>query len=346
MTMHMSTVRERVDRVAPYAIVAVVAYLVFLVVRPFLVPLIWAAALAICFDAVYQRAARRTGRTGGAVLTTILVAVAIIVPVLAIAAIFVRQAANLVASLPAAGAETPTSAQHWLQTALQRMPGGSAIDAGGVVTESVQRAAAFLAEHAAGLLENTVTVVVDVAITLFALFFFFRDGPALMTRVRRAIPFDEDVRERLIRQTGAIVASSLRSGVVVAVAQGVLCGLCFWAVGLPAPLFWGVVTTLACVLPLGAWVVWAPAAVWLAVTGHIASGVILVALGLGIVSGVDNVLRPLLMSEDTQMNGLLLFISLVGGAAAFGSVGLVAGPVLMAAAMTLFDALTPKAGTG
>jgi predicted PurR-regulated permease PerM len=340
--MYATTEKERINQIAAYAIAAVFIYLVAQVVRPFLVPLAWAAALAVCFDPVYQSVERRTGRNAGAVLTTILVALAIIVPVLAIAAIFVRQASEVIASLPPADAQRAT-AQEWLHTALQRIPGGDSIDLGGILTESLKRAAALLSEQAAGVLQNTVGLVVDVGITLFALFFFFRDGPTVLAGVRRAMPLDEDLRERLIRQTSAIVTSSVRSGVIVAVAQGTLCGLAFWAVGLPSPLFWGVVTTLACVLPLGAWVVWVPAAMWLAASGHVGRGVILVALGAGIVSGVDNVLRPLVMSEDTDMNGLLLLVSLLGGAAAFGSVGLVAGPVVVGAAIVLFEAFTKPA---
>jgi predicted PurR-regulated permease PerM len=271
----------------------------------------------------------------------VVVALAIIVPVLAVAAIFVTQASELLANLPVTDPPAPASTPDWLNTALQRIPGGGGIDLGGVLTESAKRAVALLSEQAAGFLQDTVALVVDVAVTLFALFFFFRDGPALMAGIRRVIPLDETLRERLIRQTGAIVTSSVRSGVLVAVAQGILCGLAFWAVGLPAPLFWGVVTTLACVLPFGAWAVWGPAAVWLAVTGHVGRGLLLAGLGAGIVSGVDNVLRPLLMSEDTHMNGLLLLVSLLGGATAFGSVGLVAGPVLIATAIALFDVFTP-----
>jgi len=339
--MHTSIEGERINRVATYAIAAVFVYLIAQVVHPFLVPLTWAAALAICFDPLYRRIERRTGRSSGAVLTTVVVALAIIIPVLAIAAIFVAQASAVIASLPAPNAQAAAPSPAWLKTALQRIPGADGIDIGGVLTESAKHAAGILSDQAAGILQNAVALVLDVAITLFALFFFFRDGPALLTDIRRAIPLDEALRDRLIRQTGAIVASSVRSGLLVAVAQGILCGLAFWAVGLPAPLFWAVVTTLACVLPLGAWVVWVPAAVWLAVTGHVGRGLLLAGLGAGIVSGVDNVLRPLLMSEDTHMNGLLLLVSLLGGAAAFGSVGLVAGPVLMAAAIALFDVFSP-----
>jgi predicted PurR-regulated permease PerM len=161
-----------------------------------------------------------------------------------------------------------------------------------------------------------------------------------MAAIRRVIPLETDVRERLIHQTGAMVTASVASSVVVAAVQGVLGGLSFWILGLSAPVFWGVVMAVFCLLPLGAWVVWAPAAIWLMFSGSVVRGLVLAGVGAGIVSTVDNVLRPLLLSEHSEMNGLLLLISLLGGVVAFGTVGLVAGPVLMAAAIALFEAFT------
>jgi predicted PurR-regulated permease PerM len=336
---------QRLDRVTAYGIAALFVYLVYQLFQPFLVALTWAVALAICFDPMHQRLARRTGRSAAAALATVLVALAIIIPMLGAAAAFVTQAAELVSKVPHGPSQTPAFAQQSVQTMLRLVPGGDAINSGDVLADSAKRAAAFLSDQAAAILHDTLRLVLDVAITLFALFFFFRDGPALMAGVRRAIPLDQHVRERLIRQTGAIVRSSVTSSIVVALAQGILCGVAFWTVGFRAPLFWGVVTMLACVLPFGAWVVWAPAAVWLAVTGQVGHGLLLAALGTGIVSVADNVLRPLLMSEQAEMNGLLLLVSLLGGAAAFGSVGLVAGPVLMAAAIALFDVFTSETAT-
>lgn len=101
---------------------------------------------------------------------------------------------------------------------------------------------------------------------------------------------------------------------------------------------------LFCLLPLGAWVVWGPAAIWLILTGRVVRGLLLAAIGFAIVSGIDNLLRPVLLSERSEMNGLLLFVSLLGGVAAFGTVGLVLGPVLMAVAVGLFEAYSSRPG--
>jgi len=146
-----------------------------------------------------------------------------------------------------------------------------------------------------------------------------------MQAIRKALPLDEQLRERVIEQTGDLVSASLVSAGVVAAVQGLLGGLAFAVLGIGAPLFWGVVMAFLCLLPFGAWVVWLPAAVMLAASGDWVRGLILAGFGVAVVSAVDNFLRPALLSGRSGMNGLLVFISLLGGLSVFGSLGLVVG---------------------
>jgi predicted PurR-regulated permease PerM len=336
----MTAQRERLAALAFYAVVVLLAYLVYLLFRPFLVPLAWAGVLAIAFAPMHQRLERRMRPGHAALLSTVTVAVLVIVPMLAVGSAFVTQAARLLGDVPRLLTEMPGSAQRWLQTGLEYLPGGAAIDPAYVLADSARRLAAFLSGGAAAILQNIAVFVVDLVITLFALFFLFRDGGMVINAVRRIVPLDPDARERLIEQTRTLVTASVTSALIVAALQGMLGGIAFWLVGLRAPIFWGVVMAVFCVLPFGAWVIWGPAAIYLVATGAVARGLILTAVGAGIVSAIDNFLRPVLLSERTQMNGLLLFISLLGGVVAFGTVGLVLGPVLMAVAASLFDVFT------
>lgn len=338
----MTTARERLAGIGFYALVLLFAYLVFLLFRPFLVPLVWAGVLAICFYPVHSRVERRSTPSVAALFSTILVAILVIVPILAVASAFVTQAQRVLEYVPGLTARAPESVQRWLQAALSSIPGGESIDATAILTDSAQRVATLLSSQAAALLQNAVVFLVYLGITIFAMYFFFRDAPVVMRGVRLLLPLEPELRERLIEQTRLMVNASVTAGLIVAAVQGLLGGLTFWALGLSAPVFWGVVMGILCLLPLGAWLVWAPAAVWLMVTGHIARGLLLAAIGVGVVSAIDNFLRPILLSGRSEMNGLLLFISLLGGVAAFGAVGLVLGPVLMAAAVGLFEAYSRK----
>jgi predicted PurR-regulated permease PerM len=334
--------RERAAALGFYAVAVLLLYLVYQVFRPFLVPLTWAGVLAICFYPTHQRFERRMGRGMAALLSTASVALLVIVPMLAAASAFVSEASRMVDEVPRLLTELPGFAQRWLRTGLRYVPGGETIDAAALLGESARRVAAFVSAQAAAVVQNIVVFVADLAIMTFALFFLFRDAPGLMAAVRRVIPLRADLRERLIEQTRTLVTASVVSSLIVAGVQGLLGGVAFWVLGLSAPVFWGVLMALFCLLPFGAWVVWGPAAIWLMFTGRVVRGLILAGVGVGIVSAVDNVLRPVLLSEQSEMNGLLLLIALLGGVVAFGTVGLVLGPVLMATAVGLFEAFTTE----
>jgi predicted PurR-regulated permease PerM len=340
----MSTERERLTVAWFYGLAALLAYLVYQLFRPFLVPLAWSAVLVICFYPTHCRFARRWSGGRAALLSTASVALVVIVPMLAVASAFVSQASRVLESVPRLLEQAPASPHRWLQAALRRVPGGETIDASALLADSAQRLAAFLSEEATAVLQNAILFVAYLLITIFAMFFLFRDAVALMRVVRRFVPLDASVRERLIEQTRTLVTAGVTSSLIVAAVQGVLGGLSFWALGLDAAVFWGVVMAVCCLLPFGAWIVWAPAAIWLLLEGSIVRGLVLAGVGLGIVSGIDNVLRPILLSGQSEMNGLLLFVSMLGGLAAFGTVGVVLGPVLMATAIGVADALTSEVG--
>jgi len=334
--------RDRIAAIGFYALAVLLVYLVYQLFEPFLTPLAWAGVLAICFYPTHQRFERRMRRGVAAFVSTTLVALVVIVPMIAAAFAFVSEAGRVLNDVPQLLTDAPGFAQRLLRAGLSYLPSGATIDVAALLTESARRVAEYLSERLATVLQNVVVFLADLGIMTFALFFLFRDAPTLMAAIRRIIPLETDIRERLIVQTQALVTASVAASLIVAAVQGLLGGLAFWILGLSAPVFWGVLMAFFCLLPFGAWVVWGPAAVWLMLTDHVVRGLVLVGLGVGFVSAVDNVLRPLLLSERSEMNGLLLLIGLLGGVFAFGSVGLVLGPVLMATAVGLFKAFTSE----
>ena len=203
--------------------------------------------------------------------------------------------------------------------------------------------AGLVAGRAGVLVRNIVLIFVDLVVMLFAVFFFFRDGHSIMAGVRRVLPFEPEQCERMIVEARDLIHASVTAGLIVAVVQGALGGITFALLGFSAPVFWGVIMAFFALLPIaGPWIVWVPAALWLLSTGSVGRGVILIAIGAGVVGLVDNVLRPLLLSGRSQLNGLLVFISLLGGIGAFGFLGLVLGPVIMATAIGVLDAYTKE----
>jgi predicted PurR-regulated permease PerM len=330
---------ERITTLLFYVVVIWLGYILYRIFEPFLVPLAWAAVMTIFFFPLQARLERHWRPGVAALATTIIVTLIVVVPILLIATAFVREgfeAANDIQAALASGRFQ--SLQNLWGRVEAHVPGSVSINFTSLVDDGARRLTSFLASSAGTLLQNVALFVFDLVITLFATFFFFRDARAIMDVGRRLLPFEDPLRERMIRQAGALVSAGVTASIAVAAVQGALGGGAFALLGIDAPVFWGVVMAFFCILPLGAWVVWLPAALWLIATGATLKGVLLIALGVGIVSLADNFLRPALISESVQMNGLIIFISLLGGISVFGLLGVVLGPILVATAAGLIDA--------
>jgi predicted PurR-regulated permease PerM len=332
--------RQRSTTLLFYGCIILLGYLLYQLFEPFLRPLAWAAIFAAFFHARHKGVERRVGKTAAASLSTALVAVIIVVPSVLLVMSFVQEATQTLGSIDLAagssrGLERVQRAWSWLQ----RQRFGRDIPNLDVILKMGAARIAGVITEGDGLLARSIAVlVVNVIIMLFALFFFFRDGDAIMGRLRRVLPFDPSFREGRIRETAELIKASISSGIIVALVQGVVGGVTFAALGLGAPVFWGVTMAFFSLLPLGAWIVWLPVAIWLLLTGEIGRGIALLAIGAGGISLIDNFLRPMLLAGRSQMNGLLVFISLLGGMAAFGLLGLILGPVIMATAISFVDA--------
>jgi predicted PurR-regulated permease PerM len=219
------------------------------------------------------------------------------------------------------------------------IPSVATADLGTLLHEAITRVGGFLAARIGGLLADLVVLLFQLFVTLFGLFFFLRDADTIMRELRRAIPFEDLRRERMIRQTRDLVYASIAAGLLIASLQGFTGGLIFAILGLGAPVFWGVIMGFLALLPfVGTWIVWLPAAIWLMATGHVGKGITLALLGGVVVGSIDNILRPAILSGRAQMNGLLMFISLLGGVSVFGLLGLVLGPLVTVIVTGLFDA--------
>ena len=331
--------RQRVATLLFYGLVLLLAYLLVRVFQPFFDPLAWAAVLAICVYPFNERLVKRHGRSRAAAISTILVTVVVVGPGIVVLAAFVREGK---AAFEAVDRDAIAGQFAWASATWDRfrgyIPGARALDLATLIDQTSAKVAGFLASRVGGLLADLAVFVFHLFVTLFALFFLLRDSDSLMRLMRRALPFDELRRERMIRQTRDLVYASVIAGLMIASLQGLLGGILFALLGLGAPVFWGVVMGFFGMLPfLGTWVVWLPAAIWLASTGHLAKALTLAGIGAAVVASVDNVLRPALLAGRTQMNGLLMFVSLLGGVSVFGLIGVVLGPLVVALATGLLE---------
>src|SRR5882724_2726253 len=177
------------------------------------------------------------------------------------------------------------------------------------------------------------------AITLFTLFFLFREGRSMRRRVAAVLPLSSEQVEKLFGGIENTLMGTVYGGLAVAAVQGTLIGLALWVLGIPSPVLWGVVASFFALLPVGGTAaVWVPASIYLLASGSWIKAIILVGWGL-VVFLIDNVLRPYLIGGRTQLHPLLIFFAVFGGLNVFGFLGLFIGPVILAVTITLLGML-------
>lgn len=347
--MAADTERDRFARVIFYVVVLLAGYLAFRVIAPFVTPLGWAAVFALLLQPVYARLSRRLKAGLASLFTTLLAAFIIVGPAVLLLSILVREISAVLGYIQQSGvvADTPARVEQYWAVVRARTPLPLPEDPSVLITDVVQRLGNFVAGRAAATLQNVASFLFALFVMLFALFFFLRDGSRIAEVIRSLLPFEPARRDRLITQTHDLVVASVGAGLAVAVAQGTIAGVAFALLGFGAPVLWGVTMTFCSLLPVvGATIVWLPAAIWLLLSGDVTRGVILLVVGTGVIGTVDNFLRPMLLSGRTAASGLVVFLGLLGGVAAFGFIGLVLGPIVLVVAMTLIEAaaeLNPQA---
>lgn len=335
-------------------LLAALALLCLLILKPFLSSILWAFILAYVTWPLYRRLrySLRGRRNIAAALMTLLMATVAIVPLLAILLLLQRELTDAYRAfadflsrgphtLPAVIRDIP-GLGPWLQSALDRYirdPAALAREFTGDLQHWGGQLAAFLG----GVGRN----LGKVAITLATLFFFYRDGNSLLQQMRRVIlRLFEDRLDRSIAIAGTMTRAVVRGFLVTALGQGLIAGIGYWICGIGAPVLLGTLTGILSTAPvIGTASVWIPLAAWLALAGHYWKSLLLVAWCSLLVNPVDNLLRPLLISNVTRVPFLMVMFGAIGGLAAFGFVGLFIGPVILGVATAIWNDWAADAAT-
>jgi predicted PurR-regulated permease PerM len=338
-----TTTSGRLTTVLSYGAILLLGYLVFLIAAPFFVPLAWSAVLAIFFYPLHERILRKMKPSWAAVISTAGATLLLIVPALVVLVLTAREALEATSRLQSVlavhgqGPMEPIALriEDWL---LMKMPASwRNVSVTQPLQEAAGKVASFVGSAFAGLLRNTVTFFVDLFILIFALFFMFRDGDAVVRGVRHLLPFDEQIQTEMLEESKDLIFASVAVGLLLAAIQGVLGGFSFALVGISAPIFWGVLIAFLSLVPVvGSALIFVPVCLWLLLNGDWGKALIVIGICGGVSTVADNVVRPLLLRNRTRLNELLLFIGVLGGVESFGLLGLVIGPTIIAAAMGVF----------
>jgi predicted PurR-regulated permease PerM len=342
-----STDQRFFSRVALLALSALLVYLLWLILRPFVGAMLWASLLALILHPVNLEARERfRGRRGlAAILMTFAVLVAIVGPAVLVTLVFMRQAADLVTRL------SHVAARYHVQKPqdIFRIP---ALDRavrwlGDNTPLTVDQLRAWVQDNARVALELAVTGgrslvigalggVLSLVLMLFLLYFLFRDGEEMGRRTVDLIPGPAERKRTLVEYLAQVTRAVVYGSLLTALVQGTLVGVGFLITGLPSPVVFGALAAVLSLLPVGGTAfVWLPGAIVLLSQGHWGKAVFLAAWGALLVGTVDNLLKPLFISGRAEISTLPVFLGVIGGLAAFGPIGMFAGPVLIALGLAI-----------
>ncbi|HMK85200.1 MAG TPA: AI-2E family transporter [Steroidobacteraceae bacterium] len=344
------------SRVFALVVAAILSYALIRIFTPFLHALSWAVFLAFLLYPLNLRLRRRLRGAGrAATLLTVLTPVMIVLPLSALSFEFVAQVSALVQSLQQRARQMDirsfsdlqqfpiiARANAWLTAHV----GMSADQLRSWVIsgsqEILQRAAGLSGAFFLGALGT----LVGFTIMLALLYFFLRDGDAMVERARGLIPLDKQRKERLFRELGEVARAIVLGITLTALIQGALVGIGFAIAGLASPVVFGVLAALVAMLPVGgAAIVWVPAVGWLAYQGRWGFAAFMLAWGLAL-AGAESVLRPLLISGRARISAFAIFVGVLGGIPAFGAIGIVVGPVVLSLVLALIEFAEESSASG
>jgi len=211
-------------------------------------------------------------------------------------------------------------------------------DLGSRVVSTAQGLSQWLLNQSSAIVGNVARFSFAAFVTWLCLFYFLRDGDRGLKAATELLPYPDELKHKMLERLNGVVVSSVYGGLIVALVQGALGTLAFAVIGIPSPVLWGTMMAVLSFLPvIGGSLVWAPTAVALAIQGRWVAAIGLSIWGALVISLVENILRPMVISGRTKMHPLLIFLAVLGGIHAFGMLGLFLGPVLVALVTGVLD---------
>lgn len=327
-----------------FSLILMLSIAMLYVLRPFLYPIFWASVVAIMFYPVYKlflRYLRLPAVSAG--LTLIVVIVTIILPLILVSTLVIHgsigfyQRVSELSNLRDSGALS-SRLEHTMFGPYLGFIKTQLTTYGPNIAKQVNY---FLLSSLKDITQNTLRFIFLLFVMFYSLFYFLKDGPRLLRRLMHLSPLGDQYEKMLYGRFTSTARATLKGTLIVGGIQGVLGGLLFWAVGIEGALVWGVIMTSFAIIPaVGPSIIWLPGALVMIALGNVTEGIIILSVGVGVISVIDNILRPRLIGRDIQMHPLIAFFATLGGIILFGISGFVIGPVIAAlylSVMAMYD---------
>lgn len=323
--------RSRGKLLALAAATVVVLYLCYLMVTPFIPPIVWAVTAAV----VTHRFSRwvgghvKTPDTKAGICVAV-VAVVVLLPAVLVITVGTQQVAKAIA-------EWPTT-QEKINAKIAEYPRLDDLWQDFDISEEAPQLIDRLRPGAVAAVSTPLYLLMQTLLTLFVLYFLYRDEELAINSIRSVLPLSERETDRLFRRVDDTINATIFGTVTVAMVQGIMGGMMFGFLGIQGATLWALIMGLLAIIPyLGTFVVWGPTAAILALQGEWGKAAILVAWGAIAIGLIDNLLYPYLVGQRLRQHTVVSFVAILGGVATFGATGIVLGPVVVTLMFFLLD---------
>ena len=326
-----------------FAILIGVSVLAYFILKPFFIPLLIAAILAHLFAFVYKSLLKITKRKWlSSILTCLLIALIILIPIIMISALVVQEVQGIIVHFSQGTGSTQSIVSN-IKNNLASIPLVKLLNLERFINENtILDAIKGFSQNALLILQNTYNGIAHllfvIFIMFFSLFYLFIDGKILVKKIMQLSPIKDSYENTLIDKFNSITRATIKGTILIAIIQGFVGSILFFLTGVSSPILLGIVMTVSSVIPaIGSGLVWLPVGLIMILSGHLTSGIIILAVGGLIISMIDNFIKPRLVGKDTQMHPLMILFATLGGLSMFGIAGFIVGPIVLSLFVALWD---------
>ncbi|MCS7280447.1 MAG: AI-2E family transporter [Desulfobacterota bacterium] len=336
--------RSRFYYLILFFLIFALGYATYLIIRPFISPIAWAIVFSIVFYPFYAFLNKYLRwRSLSSFLTVIIILLMILGPIAYFSYSVAREIDEILKAIKGERMEFVDKivADPRFQKGIEKAMEKLSIDRERfteILIHTLSDAVKSLLKKLRVTVESIPSFFMDFLLMLISIYFFLKDGPYFIERVSNYLPFAPEQKSILFRQIRDIIVTTIYGGVVVALLQSLAGGFIFHLLDVPRASLLGFAIFFASFVPIvGTFGVWGPTVFFLLYQGLLAKAIILFAFGFGVISMIDNVVRPLIVREKVKMPLILVFFSILGGISLFGLLGIIMGPLIVALFVSVLE---------
>jgi len=328
------------NKIASIVLMSVLVVLTFLIIRPILASTVFALILAFIFYPVYKKLRIKVKSNNlAALIVTAFILIIIIVPLIFLTPLLVKQTFEVYKYIQNENLVDAVQKIFPSVFTTQEISKDIAI----AIHNFTSNIASDFLNNFSQILLNSPIILLHLLLILFVFFFGLRDGDKLISYIQSLSPLSKESEKKVFQQFKDITNSVIFGQIVVGIIQGIVTGIALFIFKIPNALVLTLLATLAGVLPIiGPALVWVPVDIYLFLSGRIGAGIGLLIYGLFIISWVDALIRPLIVSKKTKINSAIVLVSMIGGLFVFGILGLILGPLIIAYLILILEAYRNK----